>query len=63
VVITVFRRIAYELPALMPPAHTVCDLVEQLGHGELSSFGPEGMDKDGADAGPVCKVNELERKF
>jgi len=45
----------------MPPTHTVCDLVKQLGHRELGSFGPEGMDKAGADAGPVCKADELDR--
>lgn len=32
---------------VMPPTHEDCDLVEQLGHGELCAFGPEGMDKAG----------------
>jgi len=45
----------------MPLTHKVCDLVEQTWHGELRSFGPEGMDKAGADAGPIFKVNELGR--
>ncbi len=45
----------------MPPTHKLCDLVEQPWHGELCSFGPEGMDIAGADAGPVCKADELDR--
>jgi hypothetical protein len=47
--------------AVMPPTHEICDLVEQLGHGELCSFGPEGIDKARADAGPLCRADEVNR--
>ena len=47
--------------AVMPTAHDIFNLVEQPGHGELCSFGSEGTDKAGANAGPVCKADELDR--
>jgi hypothetical protein len=46
---------------VITPTHEVCDLVEQLGHGELWSVDPEGMEKAGADAGPACKADEPDK--